>query len=399
MAAFSAAIFIYGHSEAKVHGVCSNCHTMHNSQNASSMVQDPIAGQSAGGECQACHAEPRTNLLTYNCIGCHAKDTGGSAIDSPGTLDIPQIYYGEANELAAGNFKWVAGFENEPFGHNVHGFTDIGTDSFLEPPGYVYDMDPAVDGQKYTDWPYSSLVLPQQVLCAGAYGCHGSRAIEDQTLATYGAHHSDDSALDFGATFDINHGTSPGTSYRFLSGVKGAEDSDWEYMATSTEHNEYLGRDVTAREGSESQSSVTTMSEFCASCHGNFHMTGLSDGRGISTGNPSTNPWIRHPSDMIIPSSVPYSNYNTYMELASDDKQTVRIARIESELSSIAGTAGAGNTTDISGDTAVVFCLSCHKAHASEYEDALRFSYSQMVTGSAAAAGTGCFACHNDKDG
>ena len=402
IAALFAAFFMYGQSEAKVHGVCSNCHTMHNSQNALSMVEDPISGQSSGAgdwnTCQSCHNEPRVNLLTYNCVGCHAKDLVGDAIDSVGILDIPQVYYGDSGEsleLAAGNFTHVAGFERWTYGHNVHGFWNDDIKGDIDPPGYLDAMDPAPVSQKYDDWPYGGV---QQVFCAGSYGCHGSRAIESQTLATQGTHHSDDTAVKFN-TFDFDvAGSTPGKSYRFLSGVKGVEDDDWEYLATQTEHNEYYGRDVGYRDTQETQDKVETMSEFCASCHGNFHKTGLNSGEGISMGSSST-PWIRHPTDLVIPTGSPYGSYNTYMKDGADDYQTVRIARLEGALKTIGATANASGSTDISGGTAVVFCLSCHKAHASRYEDSLRFSYPGMVTGSATNAGKGCFACHTDKDG
>jgi hypothetical protein len=45
-----------------------------------------------------------------------------------------------------------------------------------------------------------------------------------------GTHHADDSILRLdGSSLDqANQGLTIGTSYRFLSGVKGGEDADWE---------------------------------------------------------------------------------------------------------------------------------------------------------------------------
>jgi len=63
------------------------------------------------------------------------------------------------------------------------------------------------------------------------------------------------------------------------------------------------------------------------------------------------------------------------------------------------------NTSSMSGPEsdgrANVMCLTCHRAHASPYEDMLRWDYTAMIAGSADSGdyNTGCFACHTGKDG
>ncbi|MDX1776986.1 MAG: cytochrome c3 family protein, partial [Desulfobulbales bacterium] len=338
----------------------------------------------------------------YTCVGCHAKNTSVQIADV-GTLDIPQVFFDDAQpDLAAGNFKHVV--TSDASGHNVHGWGlgVFGVDlispdvSIAEPPGYSSDMDPS--GKDFVnDYPFG-FGFGGQVLCAGAYGCHGDRTEESQTMATYGAHHADDGVLQFGSIVQASQGQSLGTSYRFLSGVKGGEDDDWEASGSvgPTDHNEYFGADVTVR---NSQSSVETMSQFCASCHGIFHMAGQADGTGITPGADLNSPWIRHPTDYLIPDDSPYNNYTSYMQSGSGDDQTVRVARITIPNSPSDDTGiSAGGA--LGGGQGVVFCLSCHKAHASQYPDMLRFSYSLMETNTVGAGvGTGCFACHNDKDG
>lgn len=382
---FAVILVFARHVEAVVTGPCSNCHTMHNSQQGMTMVLDPLGGQAAGGECQGCHSEPREELLVYTCVGCHAKSA--NSIDSFGGSDIPQVYYDTGgNELAAGNFKYIV--ENgHASGHNVHGWgSSIPVDSklFWGPPGYVKEMDPS--GFDYIlDHPGNFLLEGPQVFCAGTFGCHGDRTVQSQTKATYGTHHANDFSLKFGHVDVGAQGSEPGKSYRYLDGVKGIEDDDWEATVDSGDHNEYYGADLgpsEVRDGSTQVTSVETMSQFCASCHGNFHMAGLSDGRGISTGGTNASPWIRHPTDVLIPDEPPYDVYNTY-------DLSARVARINL-------TALSPENTDI-GTNAVVFCLSCHKAHASQYPDMLRFSYDEMLTGGAAGDEAGCFACHSDK--
>jgi predicted CXXCH cytochrome family protein len=50
----------------------------------------------------------------------------------------------------------------------------------------------------------------------------------------------------------------------------------------------------------------------------------------------------------------------------------------------------AGSTDDI------VMCLSCHMAHASRYENMLRFDYRYVVEGDSSKA-NGCLICHSSK--
>jgi len=379
-------------AEAAVKGQCANCHTMHNSEDGSDMVlprgdeSDPAG---SGGNCSGCHNTPRENLLTRSCIACHAMSlNGGSAIRNLGGYPVPQVVYNASESLAAGNFLNVFASEGGDFyGHNVHGFGEyIERDThhgafYPMPPGYYPDMD--YGDPKYFMWPWVE-TQPGEVLCAGAFGCHGNRDEVSQTQAMAGSHHADDSALKFGSIDTSSQGTGPnsGTSYRFLKGVQGGEDSDWENNASSSAHNEYMGADNSGTtRTSQGAGDISTMSQFCAGCHGNFHMTGGATGEGID----DANAWIRHPTDIKIPNTAPYNNYSTY-------NISVPVAR-----STIPDPASS--TTEIdTGGTAIVFCLSCHRAHASDQYDSLRFSYNADIkTGGGSSSSEGCFACHGDK--
>jgi hypothetical protein len=396
---FSTILFFYAESEARVKGVCANCHTMHNSQDGVSMVLDTIPTAGAGDlDCTGCHSEPREDLLRLDCIGCHATNVGGPAIDLTVTgYPVPQVWYGPVGgkSMAAGNFAYVA--NDDAFGHNVHGFWPLIQEEFVMPspnvpPGYVDSLNPST--YNYLDW--SSWAVPEQILCAGAFGCHGNRNERSQTRSMLGAHHaSDEPVLLLGTkpAGTAGQGTSIGTSYRFLSGVKGGEIDDWEWNASVSSHNEYYGKELTTSpRPNAAVNSVETMSEFCASCHGNFHQyTPGVPGAGITQTalvNPLTagamSPWIRHPSDIKLPPDGEYSAYVSY-------NLSAPVAR-----TNIPASASPDGRVPAE---PVVFCLSCHRAHAAENWDSLRFSYADMVTGSVAAAGTGCFACHSDKDG
>lgn len=362
---------------AKVSGNCANCHTMHNSQNATGMVSDLNYGTGSDPNCTQCHNEPRQVLLRMNCLGCHGQDPGGAS-NIIALSNIPQVAHNAATDLAAGNYRYV--FQSDPdgddtHGHNVHGFSDISEDSYMVqanyPPGYKSEYDPSPGYQTGNTY---------RIMCAGRNGCHGNRDQLSQMLAIKGAHHSDDTILKFGADFtETGQGGTVGKSYRFLYKVHGAEDSNWEATLGPTDHNEYKGAIYGSSHSSpQTWDSINTISEFCAECHGYFHLSG-------SSGIGSASPWLRHPTDVILPDSGEYSAYTAYSTQAPVARQSIP-----------AGTTQASGTVTPGDSGDVVMCLSCHRAHASQYPDILRWDYTTMIAGGGGSGG--CFTCHTQKN-
>lgn len=385
--------FTVGKADAAVTGACVNCHTMHNSQDAAAMRTSDAADVGAvGSECLDCHGNLRANLLQMSCLGCHAQNLSGPNIQPLG--NVPQVYHGGA-DLAAGNFAHhdpLSGPWGTSYGHQIHGIDSsangvlVGEDFWLNntPPGYFANMDPSAVGFD-PNYPGTGA---KQMFCAGANGCHGNRSVLSVSGAMAGAHHDDDSALKFGSIDDTDGGPmgdTVGTSYRFLYNVRGGEDDDWQATSGPADHNEYMGAAYAARSTQAyGDGSIKTMSNFCGECHGDFHAAGAGsagDGTdGIGTG---ASPWIRHPNDIALPAGAPWDGYTTYGLDAPVGRTAI---------------PNAADSNVAAGD--IVMCLSCHKAHASQYADMLRFSYQLMQTGTTGAGqGTGCFRCHTLKDG
>jgi hypothetical protein len=365
---FVSIVFISSSVCAKLTGSCSDCHTMHNSQNAASMNLGKTFGIASGaGECLDCHAANRAVLLRMDCLGCHAQDTSGASnIVDPGGLNMPQIAHNAATDLSGGNYSYVIN-NDDTCGHNVHGFGDaVQTDTVLgnTPPGYDSSFDPSSGG--YQD------NTAGQIMCAGQNGCHGNRNEVSQIKAIRGTHHADDTILKFGAGFtETGQGATAGTSYRYLYKVHGAEDSDWE-ATSSTDHNEYKGG--TSHSTSQNWGTIDTISEFCAECHGDYHS---SSGIGTSS------PWLRHPTDVTFPTTGEYTGYTTYSDIAPVARQTIANGTMQ---------ASATVTTGSGGD--IVMCLSCHRAHASEWPKIMRWNYQ----GWPGAGTNGCGVCHTSKN-
>jgi hypothetical protein len=120
-------------------GQCSNCHTMHNSQNGQGEVQTY-----SEGTLQTNQTTPQSQLLKASCIACHTGTTGQTnSFGAPIVLHITApTGQGAGKTLAGGDFYWVAkGLgATDSKGHNVSGLADpdvtISANIGNNPPGW-----------------------------------------------------------------------------------------------------------------------------------------------------------------------------------------------------------------------------------------------------------------------
>ncbi len=338
-----------GRAEAIDPGIaCSNCHTIHYSQDNTLLAQWGTTG-------------PYEFLLINDCIGCHSSSTSDTIVDG-----IPIVYNTSAPTapLAGGNFYYLA--ISDANGHNV---VEIGNpdDTLIAPPGAVHT------GQ----------VGQNELTCSGNNGCHGVRNFSASVgiISIKGAHHNN-------VNGQLDVADQVWNSYRFLNGVKGYEDSDWQATSSASDHNEYFGATTpmdtsvcgACHSGGQIgiRPSSQTISGFCATCHGDFHSIS-----GI--GGDTTSPFIRHPTDVVLPNSGEFTGYTTYDLLAPVARPAVP--------ASASNIVEPGNGTTETG--AVVMCLSCHYAHASPYYKILRWDYRGWPAG---GGQNGCNVCHRSKD-
>jgi len=391
-----------GVAQAKIVGQCSDCHTMHNSEEGAPVaIADGWSGVSP---------TPNEVLLKYDCISCHAMDTGNAIETMAGGSRVPQVARDTgATDLAGGNFSYIDGSRgsgaDDRKGHNVIDL--LSADATLTgPPGYA--RGPAADGVNQTSGQMHTFKMASQFTCAGKAGCHGVRnqsvlvsaAVHDANgveispevthprtglAALTGAHHYD-AGGDLEVADDIYN------SYRFLMGTKGYESDNWANQLG--DHNEYAGANnvvfaagtsscdrchVTSH-GMATAGYVTnvsgTITNFCETCHSNFHSSQTEDAGG------NTGAFLRHPSDFVIRNKTEYAmiaGWDPSAPVARTNWSTMR------------------DTVDIAGGGEVVACLSCHVAHASDYAHMLRFDYTAIEAG-AGSDSTGCFVCHTTKD-
>lgn len=352
--------------EAKVTGVCSNCHTMHNSQSGAAMATYGADGQPWKGS-----GNPISFLLRGSCLGCHGMGTANKIVAFGGS-NIPQVYHIDSSgDLAAGNFAYIIGTKGDGAsdrkGHNV---IDLGNlDDFLTvPPGQYHDH-----GIRNTN-----------LTCAGTRGCHGTRnSSSTKYNSLKGAHHGNVEGR-------LDNPTENYNSYRFLRNVKGLENpgvAKWQNNAPDS-HNEYFGATtpLTSACGTchvnelvppgvsvmVAKPASGTMSNFCGTCHGNFYTL-----EGI--GNDVSSPFVRHPTDVFLKGTGEYAGYVYYSVIAPVARTTVPAAA--SDI--------------VQPGTDVIMCLSCHGAHATNYEHLMRWDYKGWPGNGQT---NGCNVCHTSKN-
>lgn len=380
---FLSVILIYGYADA-ISGVCSNCHTMHNSQNGVSVT---------GGA-------PNEQLLTFGCVACHTASTGlqdpnkGPAVlhtTSPGSAATDQ---GNGKTVASGDFYWVDAGDDAK-GHNVIDLPNVNSPdsnmpgSGLTPPGW----DPVATGSGFiaSQVAGGEATWTSQLNCGGQYGCHGDHAVVGSFPGVQGAHHNNQPGACGGTSCtEASTANLIGNSYRFLLGIKGLENVDWNWNEIVTDHNEYYGEDNTVNRsagGLAAYGGRDTISFLCAECHGVFHGTIDSDGT-------SGSPWIRHPTDIVLPTTDSFGNPTEYAEYNNDGGGTAGPYSLQAPVAR--QTVPATPSDAVTPGTDIVMCLSCHRAHGSPVNDLLRWDYDLMIVGSNNT--TGCFVCHTDKN-
>ena len=344
-----------------VTGLCATCHVMHASQ-AGAAIQE---AQNPPGSGSLADIAPQDFLMRHTCLGCHA----GASTSAPNTsTNPPKVYATSGTDLAGGNFKYIVD-SGDTYGHNP---VELGnSDTLTSPPGWKSGFTDAASGQVggAGTWTVDKLT------CAGVWGCHGTHTAS----GVNGAHHNNTNG-------QLNTADSVGNSYRFLLGIKGGEDADYEYTTVAAnDHNVYRGEIRAA----DTASGKDTMSYLCAECHGIFHSGAGNEGTSDTGDTFGTDPWIRHPVDIAMPytngTATEYDYYGTY-------NVTVPVATSGDISAAVQSSAITTNTNRI------VMCLSCHRAHASQYAAALRWDPSTVNAGAGSSA-TGCFACHTAKDG
>lgn len=313
---------------------CDGCHSMHNS------ADNPVFGT------------PNSQLLkgsdaSSTCLDCHAG-TGGYHVASDAGLNMNSggdFYWMGAGAEYTGPPGWFGGptvtSDNDNHGHNI-----IAANF-----GYAKDANPDNQFAPGGNYPAASL---------GCTSCHDPHG-------------------------QVNGGTGGGNSTPAISasGSYGAGDPVGSIVGNYRLLGDvgYITDGVTftndvpiARANGSSGASVDYgqgMSEWCANCHVSFLVSSSAS--------------FKHPSGNTVKLGAFVGNYNSYV--ASGDftgieatayDALVPIERAEGDRTLLDETSTFG--ADVNSN---VMCLSCHRAHSSAFDNALRWDPTTEFVGHA----------------
>lgn len=304
-----------------------------------------LADAATGGRCIDCHVMHNSQdgalVAADGANFSLLKDSGmlSSCISchtSVGISGAPLIDADESNYTAGGSFSdvWVT---SSTRAHNVEDLT-----------GFNAGSGDSILGNKA---PGGVDLGAQMLKCAGTYGCHGSHDNNPTSEDGIKGYHHGSNAYRFLEVAANN--TGPGIA------VGGRGSPDWEKGgATTSNHNLYLSDEING------------ISKFCDNCHNAFHAV-----------TQNGDAWIRHPTDVSV------------NLLSGDAAENLIYNPYAFTGAIISGMSNFDMTGyDDNGYDPKVMCLSCHRAHASQYPDILRFDYASQSAGSGGT--TGCLGCH-----
>jgi hypothetical protein len=337
---------------------CNYCHTMHYSERGAvpAIANGYPVNADTGGPFE--HLLVRKNI-TDLCLNCHKS--GGASVEAPKVFKTTPD-----NTLPGGDFGYAATGTDVIKGHNPGGNPDnrsvnIELDGLnggvngIAPPG---------------NWPIPGVpssgtpedLADGEFVCTNCHGVHGPQSgnvtSPARSYQSYGYRLLKAMPNGVNTTGDAIVSKSyeqvtPGGPV-----TVGPDGADLSTAEGPTNHNVYKGG----------------FSNWCGACHPNFH-GGATEAENSNNGTTSDGEhFVRHPSNTNLGSIASANRYGT-----SYDWQYPLVTT---------QTGAKGGTWTIGSSTEKVFCLACHKAHASNYANAVRWD-----TNNASATGQ-CNKCH-----
>jgi hypothetical protein len=295
---------------------CDGCHSMHNS------TDNAIEGAANAALLKGSDA-------SSTCLNCHGK-AGGYGVASPSGTNVN----------AGGDFYWMTA--GSQYSYLVR--------------GNPASNDPDNNGHNIvaTDFSFTADANPNNATAPG-----GTYAAADLGCSSCHDPHG-----------QVDGGTGNGAAAISVSGSYGAADP-----TDGSIHGNYrlLGdvgfndftNDVPVATADGSTGKFvdygTGMSEWCANCHGDLLVSDSSTGK--------------HPSGDSVKLGAFVANYNSYVASGdfTGDVSTAFDALVPFERD-IADGSLLDNASTVGADASSnVMCLSCHRAHGSAFENALRW--------------------------
>ncbi|ACG74393.1 cytochrome c family protein [Anaeromyxobacter sp. K] len=358
---------------------CEGCHTMHNSTTAATgtastvMGNNPTIGQASKYLLQG--QDPSST-----CLICHGRAGVSSYhVYEPSLVTATTSTFAATmvNFTPGGDFGWQAntgfnqGGKTKRFGHSVLAAAYAGMTSDSRAAAPAGDVAGVYDGAAFS--------------CISCHDPHSkARMSADGTIINTGLPIAESGSYPVGGALPA--GTAMG-AYRLLAGVGYQPKSSPTQPAfavnppvavapSSYNANEAATFNAATRGGQVVVAYGNGMSEWCATCHPGMHNNTNTSGS-----------IFKHPAgDTATMSATVAGNYNSYVKsgdltgtnaydaIVPFEQHTDR-ATLETKAVGVAGTPAINAVAGTSG----VMCLSCHRAHASPYEFALRWADKEFI--------------------
>ncbi len=326
---------------------CGGCHSMH--------------APKAGGSFLLIGTDPSSTCLTCHM---HAGDTGPSSYHiATADADMP-VGVAPKQRTPGGDFGWLrkdysftvrgttTNEDGETHGHNI-----VAVDT-----SFVADADNIVaPGGTFSS---------SQLACTSCHDPHGrTRRLSD---GSYARPDDGQTAAPIIASGSYNNSATPAAgqavgAYRLLRGVNDTSQGvTFTGVAIAVTPSGYNQTEATNQvRTAYGASGTNTWGNWCASCHPNMHSTGH----------------YVHPVDQALGSDVANA-YNAYVKsgdlggaAATSFTSLVPFAEGTGSIPTLQGHAKNDNTY-LNGPSSSdkVVCLTCHRAHASGFPEALRWN-------------------------
>lgn len=357
--------------------VCTDCHTLHNSE---------------GGAAVALDGGPNGELLvrgnwTDMCLSCHKEGQNTSA-----TAALPSV----------ANTGWTAPIVMTLTGTAPGGVSMPGGDFYYSNLDPKKGHNPAYSNHEVDGTPSSVFMAADPTLLDNPPGgtlaiaewschsCHGMHARFSDSYASWRQLQRQVNGINVtGDTSALGVETVPGNkaqnaAYEPIKSNSRGDIQGTNYVNKRKDGNDLEAADLFAAE-SDSNKNVYRggFSSFCSACHGDFH-GGLTESRATNNTNTRVaGSWVRHPTNVKMnEAGSKYTMTASYSKAMSNSQGNNpnplgydwRYPLVQPDASFIVKSTVPSMTdaTTAIGDDRIM-CLTCHKAHATQYENMTRW--------------------------
>ena len=351
---------------------CYDCHTLHNSEDGAIVINggSPYASllnqPSSTDICLSCHTWPASNIFKAPTV----MTISGV---KPATVAMP-----------SGDFYWS--IVDSGKGHNP-GKT-LGVQSPTMPSDSILTQSP---GGTFTteDWDCTTCHDPHD-----RFGFDVAAWRQLRRKVNGVVHTGAETVASGVESYGGDQGATAAGFEPILSNSRGdirGGVNDTDYLNTRADGNPVEGANLFRAESDINKNVYRGgFSSFCATCHGDFHG---GNGESENTANANTNPdadgrWIRHPSNINMAdknsgglASRKYG-ISTYTAAVTNAQGTspnpvgydwrYPLVQPDADFTVKRDQAAMTNPASALSDSRIM-CLSCHRAHASEFENITRW--------------------------